>query len=1126
MASSPLYFPYKAIGYVTDGRPFVVNMLGDETFLTVSIGNSFQVYRFNKLTVVLVSRQIPVKGSITCLQVRGHDTFVAVGQVIYVYNRSEIVRTYESHSSFIIGMSMIGTILLSYDSDNKVVLTDVKARKELGSIQSIQPSRMSSVCHPATYVNKYLFGYENGEIELWNIKTQKILYTFKAHIACLQKLSSSGSSSSSSSSSGFSLDNIGDDSTAAVATAFQCPAITSLEQSPACDVIAVGFSSGDVLVMNVKLDRVLCRFKQDGGAVTSISFRTDAGLQKFPFMATSSSDGRIHMWHLGGEQKSVEDGGTARGLKFSIDDAHRDAARVSFLQGEPIMVSLSTDNSIKVWIFDAADGSARLLRSREGHHSHPLRIRYYGGGTSVSMRDNATGHSCEIISAGSDGSLRLFNSAIEAQNTELSQKTILKKYGMQRRRETLPVIQGFDYAEARESDWANVATIHQDHSNVYLWRWKKRAITDIVLRQPGWSENEKMRATDRKTHATSVALTCCGNFCLVGTRGGYIYMYNVQSGLPRGSFPSSNVSYMKEGKVKHLAAQVGNVFQETKKLLTGTSKGPVEREKAAYLKHISAHSSDVTGVFVDASNSIMVSASMDGRAIFWDFSTQNPIEEVEVGSSVLFVTGYRDAGFVALACQDRYTRVYDVVTRNLVRRFGGHTREITDIMFTPDGRRLLTASMDSTLRVWDMSTARCLSWMVFNAPITSLAPSLSGDFLVVTQFEKEGLFMYADRSMYESVLFSSEPASPTVMLDSLVVTDEELEEMAANDFNDHDSSSDDDGEDVSKGEEQDGDGEEFNDRSRAFGDITMSGAPRAYWTTLFNLEEIKARNKPTEAPSAPVLAPFFLPTVHNSGSLPSFPTPQEYASVEKEVLEKSKATTTAVVSKRKAEEDPGDHEEDEEQITSELAAMGSSGWGNDGGWSDSNSDSDEDDENEPVIAVQTNKSQSRILHGLATMPRCRMVPYLGAHFGGNLAVLEDLDIEYVNASLENEQQYGETDVTESALMSYLKSLMPPSVDVEFRALCLSEEDKEGLGLLRALLIWFKDEFARCDNFEVLQAYLARTISIYSDLILKTPQLQLLLENLKLCHGDSSNRFRKMVQSNLAILKFMGKLPSL
>ncbi len=77
-----------------------------------------------------------------------------------------------------------------------------------------------------------------------------------------------------------------------------------------------------------------------------------------------------------------------------------------------------------------------------------------------------------MLSAGSDGTFRLFNFALEAQNRELSQKPILKKIGLQRRNERLPLITGFDCCESRKRDWSDVATIHKNHSNAYLWRFK------------------------------------------------------------------------------------------------------------------------------------------------------------------------------------------------------------------------------------------------------------------------------------------------------------------------------------------------------------------------------------------------------------------------------------------------------------------------------------------------------------------------------------------------------------------------------------------------------------------------------------------------------------------------------
>ena len=370
--------------------------------------------------------------------------------------------------------------------------------------------------HPATYVNKVVVGYANGHMELWNIQKRAIIYTFAAHLTYLEDGRSSRRSRSSS--KDIFMDPYGDNDedddedadmpshsssssrsgrTKKGTSSKSAEAVTCIEQSPACDVLGVGFSPGDILLLNAKLDVVLFSFRQDGGSVTSISFRTDAAADRYPFMVTASADGRLHVWNLGQSNSATDGAGGGGGrlerkLENSLQEAHSAAiGRVHFLYGEPVMVSAAADNTLKVWIFDSPDGTARILRSREGHSGWPLRIRYYGGSTNASMRDNSDATSCEIVSAGSDGTLRLFNTAIEVQNRELSQNTILKKLGMQRRNERLPVTIGFDFSETRQRDWGDLVTIHKNHANVYVWKFKNRTVTEMILRQPSWPKNEK-----------------------------------------------------------------------------------------------------------------------------------------------------------------------------------------------------------------------------------------------------------------------------------------------------------------------------------------------------------------------------------------------------------------------------------------------------------------------------------------------------------------------------------------------------------------------------------------------------------------------------------------------------------
>lgn len=60
--SGPLFEPFRALGYITDDVPFAVQRRGKETFVTVSVGRTWQVYNASKLLLVLVGPQVSASG--------------------------------------------------------------------------------------------------------------------------------------------------------------------------------------------------------------------------------------------------------------------------------------------------------------------------------------------------------------------------------------------------------------------------------------------------------------------------------------------------------------------------------------------------------------------------------------------------------------------------------------------------------------------------------------------------------------------------------------------------------------------------------------------------------------------------------------------------------------------------------------------------------------------------------------------------------------------------------------------------------------------------------------------------------------------------------------------------------
>ena len=124
-------------------------------------------------------------------------------------------------------------------------------------------------------------------------------------------------------------------------------------------------------------------------------------------------------------------------------------------------------------------------------------------------------------------------------------------------------------------------------------------------------------------------------------------------------------------------------------------------------------------------------AAADGTARLWDSRT---------GRELFVLRGH--AGFVWSACfspdgkrlltasQDGTLRLWDPATGQGLRTLRGHTDAVLCVAFSPDGRRLLSASADNSARVWDPDTGQELfSLRGHLGPVASAAFSPDGTVL-------------------------------------------------------------------------------------------------------------------------------------------------------------------------------------------------------------------------------------------------------------------------------------------------------------------------------------------------------------------------------------------------------------
>lgn len=490
-----LYTPFRCLGHVSDGSiaPAVLFKMGrSDAYVVTSVGRAFQIFDvsfillncphtcviahgshdlcFMSLTLLRLfsssssqTKKLHLKAvsdtqtrRISALAALGEATFAAVGSRILVWIRGKLVSRLEhSTGSKVHLLKLFGSYVISLCTSNVVNVWDTQAPwQSMTDPVTVAGagSRILCVLHPSAYLNKLLFGCESGEVLLWNIKTSKLLHTFKG---------------------------------------WGSP-VNCMESSPALDVVAFGLGDGRIVLHNIKLDAIVMTLTHVRSSISSLSFRSDASAP-YPTLVSGDSTGAVAVWDL-----------DRRRMTFFMKKAHTPGgvASVALLSGEPVMVtSGTTDNALKMWIFDADDGSCRLLRERSGHCAPPRVLTFWDHDT--------------LLSGGGDGSVRSISIIQDHRCKELSQKNVKKASRDQMKR--LPAVLTLAHSPARQKDWNSVITVHSDMSQVCAWNMGKLAERFHVPPDDG-------------SLARCAIVTHCGNFCFVGTAAGNIHCTNVQSG--------------------------------------------------------------------------------------------------------------------------------------------------------------------------------------------------------------------------------------------------------------------------------------------------------------------------------------------------------------------------------------------------------------------------------------------------------------------------------------------------------------------------------------------------------------------------------------------------------------------
>ncbi|CEP61608.1 rRNA-processing protein UTP21 LALA0_S03e06744g [Lachancea lanzarotensis] len=474
-------------------------------------------------------------------------------------------------------------------------------------------------------------------------------------------------------------------------------------------------------------------------------------------------------------------------LKSVHREQYGGISKASFLNGQPIVVTSGDDNQLKEYIFDPSlsQGDAEVVVQP------PRFLRSRGGHsqppTSILFADT---ESHFLLSASSDRSVWGFSLRKDAQSQELSQRLHKKKDGGKLAgnvlKEKFPEVLSMAIENARQGEWENLLTAHKDEHFARTWNLATKRVGRWTL------------DTIDGGLAKCVAISACGNFGFVGSSNGGIGVYNLQSGLPR--------------------------------------------------KKYKLHKKAVSGIAVDGMNRKMVSCGLDGLVGFYDFSKSAYLGKLQLDVPITSLVYHKSSDLFALALDDFSIVVIDAVTQKVVRQLWGHSNRISSLDFSPDGRWVISASLDSSVRTWDLPTGLCIDGIRLDSVATNIRFSPNGDYVATTHVHGNGISIWTNRAQFKPLparqieeqdfahvsLYSSFGYGHASMLEG-AFENVPSSEVSAEEFGQYQSV------------------DQINANL-----ITLSLGPRNRLKTLLNLDVIRQRSKPVEQPKKAEKAPFFL----------------------------------------------------------------------------------------------------------------------------------------------------------------------------------------------------------------------------------------------------------------------------
>ncbi|MBE9191712.1 NACHT domain-containing protein [Gloeocapsopsis crepidinum LEGE 06123] len=147
------------------------------------------------------------------------------------------------------------------------------------------------------------------------------------------------------------------------------------------------------------------------------------------------------------------------------------------------------------------------------------------------------------------------------------------------------------------------------------------------------------------------------------------------------------------------------------------------------LKTLQGHSNGVWCVAFSPDGNQLASGTQDRLIRFWDTATGKELGSLQGHTSWIWSVAFHpNENILASGSEDRTIRLWNTHTKEHLKTLTGHADAVFAVIFSPDGT-LFSASLDSTIKAWNISQGTYLHLQGHQGGVWSIALSLDGTLL-------------------------------------------------------------------------------------------------------------------------------------------------------------------------------------------------------------------------------------------------------------------------------------------------------------------------------------------------------------------------------------------------------------